>query len=259
MIPLRSNQVTYNNKMKILNRFNKPQLSIVWRQFYPGKRLDPTIKNSANKLKEMILEKVPGKGIPTSVTGSKSLNILETIVEEPKKRKSKRLGSVKTAFSLKRSKGKVIKLPGLLPNDKKQYSYKYIKIPPDGDCFYNSVITGLNLDTTAAELRNELGKKVKNRNVLSRIMAPLGTSESWAETEEIQAIANMYKVCFVIWMEAFDTWQIIYHDPQPKPNEMGTGSCKRIVYLYNSGVKPLSEFNAQNDGGKHFDLLVPTK
>ena len=146
-----------------------------------------------------------------------------------------------------------------MPNNRKKYSYRYINIFPDGDCFYNSVIKALGLKIGARQLRNKLSKKVNNKNVLRRIRAPFGTSESWAETEEIQAVANMYTVCFVIWMEAFETWQVIYHDPQPNPDELGTGSCKRIVYLYNSGVRPLSEFNLQNAGGKHFDVLEPIK
>ena len=247
MIPLRSNQVTYKNKMKILNQFNKSQLSILWRQFYPTKKLDPIIKNSTNMMKEMILKQAPGRVVNTK--GSKVvMNILEKIDEEPPKNKIK-------STSLKRPSGKVIKLPGLLSTDKKKYSYKYINITPDGDCFYNSVITALGLKISARQLRNKLSKKVTNKDVFRRITAPFGTSESWAETEEIQAVANMYNVCFIIWMEAFDTWQVIYNDPQPKPDEMGTESCTNIVYLYNSGVRPLSEFNLQNVGGKHFDVL----
>ena len=245
MIPLRNNQVTYENKMKILNQFNKSQLSILWRQFYPTKTLDSIIRNSANKMKGMILKRAHGRVVNTKES---KVNTLEKIDEEPPKNKKK-------STRLKRPGGRVIKLPGLLPTDKKKYLYNYINITPNGDCFYNSVITALDLKISARELRNNLSKQVTNQDVVGRITAPFGSSDSWAETEEIQAVANMYNVCFVIWMEAFDTWRVIYNDPQPNPDEMGTESCTKIVYLYNSGVRPTSELNLQNVGGKHFDVL----
>lgn len=177
----------------------------------------------------MIINKVPGKSLSVS-----------------------RLSPIKERDRPKRGRKSVKKLPGLLPNNKKTYSYKYVTIPGDGDCFYNAVIKGLNLKITARELRNKLSEKVKNTSVLNRIKAPSTSSRSWAEDEEIQATANLYKVCFMIWMEPFETWQVI------NPESQSTKSCNRVVYLYNKGSKVTSDL-AKESTGFHFDLLEPIK
>lgn len=233
MIPLKSKEVNYKKKLEILSKFNKTQLSVIWRQIYPRRvKLDPIIRNSRERLIQSIIEKTS----------------LPTINENEPNKPSKRTRTV----------GKIV-LGGLLPGNKKKYSYKYVTIPADGDCFYNAVIQGLNLkNITARELREKLLTKVTDPSVLNRIQAPPTSSRSWAENEEIQATANLYNVCFMIWMEPVVTWQAIYPDPQPKPTNLGTKPCNRVVYLYNKGPKVTSDL-ATESTGIHFDLLEPIK
>lgn len=146
-------------------------------------------------------------------------------------------------------------LPGVSESEP-EGQYLLEPIPPDGDCFYNAIIRGLNLTRMSPKkLRTELTKIVKDPEVLRRIRAPRFSSDSWAEDEEIQAVATMYKICIVIWDSIAEIWRIVYNK-KPKNERYGISGCKRVVYLYNHGI-PVQSMATTRSSGTHFDLLRP--
>ena len=240
---MKSSNVTRNKKEQNLKNIqNIPQLKRIYSAIADGKRPEPALANTRESLISLILSKVKSKPSNSRLQwGTKG-------------KRSKRQ-SVRLPTLLEENEKNIITLPDLL-NTKKSKSYKYVTIPPDGDCFYNAVIRDLKLKVTAREFRNELAKTVKNKRVLRRIKAPFGTGESWAENEEIQATANMLGVCFMIFMQPSDTWMVIYPDPQPQNASFGTGECKKVVHLYNVGSRATSNF-ATESNAYHFNLLIP--
>lgn len=239
---MKNPNVTRNQKERTLKTIqNLPQLGRIYSALAGGKKPESALTNKQESLISLILSQVKSKPSNSRLQwGSKG---------KRSKRQSVRLPT------LEENEKNIIKLPDLL-NTKKSKSYKYVTIPPDGDCFYNAVIRDLKLNVTARQFRNELAKTVTNRRILRRITAPFGSQESWAENEEIQATANMLGVCFMIFMQPSDTWMVIYPDPQPQTTNLGTNSCNRVVHLYNVGKRAISNL-ATRSTAYHFNLLIP--
>ena len=240
---MKSSNVTRNQKERNLKNIqNLPQLKRIYSTIADGKKPEPALANTQESLISLILSKVKSKPSNSRLQwGTKG------------KRSTRQ--SVRLPTLLEENKKNIIKLPDLL-NNKKSKLYKEVKIPGDGDCFYSAVIKGLNLDITPRQFRNKLANTVNNKKVLKRIKARSSSPQSWAENEEIQATANMLDVCFMIFMQSTNTWIVIYPDPQPSPNVYGTGTCKKVVHLYNLGSTPTSERDTTSTG-YHYNLLIP--
>ena len=236
MTPLLNAELNLKTKREILNKLNKTQLVTIWRQVYPDQKLDPIVSNTRESLIDSLFRKLPYKSLKWGRTAKRS-------------RRMKTLPSIPENEPINGS----FTLPPIVPGEP-DMRVKLVRVNPDGDCFYNVVIQSLKLKMTSRQLRNKLASKVKNKRVLRRIKAPLGSQLSWAEEEEIQALSNMYEVCFVIWDSSVNTWRVIYHDPQPNNKTYGLSNCKRVTYVYNHGTPFVSD-TATRSTGYHFDLL----
>lgn len=235
---MKNPNVTRSQKEQKLKKIkNLLDLRRIYSALARSKKPDPALANNQESLISLILSQV----------NSKQLN--SRLQWRSKGKRTQRLATIQE------NERNIIMLPDLL-NTRKSKSYIYVRIPPDGDCFYNAVIRDLRLNMTAKEFRKELAKTVENRRILRRITARLGSKESWAENEEIQATANMLGVCFMIFMQSSDTWMVIYPDPQPQTTNLGTNSCDRVVHLYNVGSRATSKF-ATRSTAYHFNLLIP--
>jgi hypothetical protein len=183
----------------------------------------------------------------SSVADSKNI-LIKTILSKIYNKRPSSLEAIPENYN-------VITLPGVLESQP-EGQYLLEPIPPDGDCFYSAIINGLNLTRmTPQKLRRELTKIVKDPEVLRRIRAPRFSTQSWAEEEEIQTVATMYKICIVIWDSIAEIWRIVYNK-KPKNKQYGISGCKRVVYLYNHGI-PVQSMATARSSGTHFDLLRP--
>lgn len=220
-----------NNKMNIV------QVKTIYKTLHRGKQPDPIIANRKNSIIEMILNKVNSAPSTTSLGKGSSIT----------RKKAKRV--VNKMNKIEEQNEDIIELPNPVPNQP-NVTFEHIRVPGDGDCFYHAIKKGgLGQKFSTQQIRRTLSRLTTDKEVKKRLL-----SGGWAENEEIQLTADKYKTCFAIWDASFDTWQIIYNYPKPSKALIATQGCKKIIYLYNHGSRPLSEAETVSRG-THYDLL----
>ena len=106
---------------------------------------------------------------------------------------------------------------------KRKTSFRRIRQPMDGNCFYHSIsflfnYYGMN-NLTHEEIRKKVsdhyrkhGKRKRSKNILK-----LGV---WADTDDVIATSNAFKVSIKVWETKNNMW-------------ITFGDFKKKVYLYN--------------------------
>ena len=117
-------------------------------------------------------------------------------------------------------------------------TFRLVRVPGDGDCFFHSLVLGL----TRAKRGNPLTTSRARERVAERLREQYGpdskharrasTRGRWAHHEEVAAAAHVFGVCIRVWEGANRMWITFGNDKHPR------------IYLH----------NARN---VHFDLIVP--
>ena len=216
---------------QVRNTLNIPQLTTVYKSLY-GKLPDSIFRNKKDELIGFILRKVNSSS--TRTWGRKGKR-------SPRPRQ--------TMNKIQENNINVFELPNPVPGQP-NITFKLVRVPGDGDCFYHAIKEGgLGSRESTTNTRKALAKMTKDIEVRNRLIG-----NEWAENEEIQLAANKYKTCIAIWDSSFQTWQIFYNNPKPPSTNVGTQGCKKVVYLYNHGIRPESEREVLSSG-YHYDLL----
>ena len=145
----------------------------------------------------------------------------------------------------------------LLPYSPKRYRVDHSD-GSRGDCFYWSVINALRNTSTPvpsdpAGLRYAIAQATSRPDVKRRALGG-----EWAEQEEVDACAELLKVCIAVWSTTFDSWIVSF----PKGINQTVRRCPTIVFVINvGGRRPETDILAVDDPqaptGLHFDRLVP--
>lgn len=229
---IKNRTVNYGRKRNQLrNTLNIPQLTTIYKSLY-GKLPDSIFRNKKDEIIGFILRKVNSS--PTKTWGIKG-------------KRSQRMR--KTMNKIQENNINIFELPNPVPGQPR-ISFELIRVPGDGDCFYHAIKRGgLGSRELTKNTRKAMANMTNDTEVKNRLLRG-----DWAENEEIQLAADKYKTCFAIWDSSVQTWQIFYNNPKPPSTNVGTQGCKKVVYLYNHGIRPESEREVVSSG-YHYDLL----
>ena len=121
----------------------------------------------------------------------------------------------------------------------KRNAYNSVNIPVNKDSLYNAVIHSLqevfgsdifskSYPNSATEIRVAISRSATDKALKDRIV-----KGEWGLSEEIQLIANLYKLCIFLWKDGevgpkgeSNNWYVYQSSP--------TDVCKRIYLAFDS-------------------------